>query len=134
MSLIIFGLVAAWRFTPPPRAIEIAANRPAVLHIHTLKAMADVTLTPGRAGLTQVSVLLMNGEFGGLDAKEVTLTLRNESAGIEPVVRPAARNAAGTWTVDRLPVPVPGRWTLGIDILVDDFEKVSLEGVIDIKP
>lgn len=133
LVLIVFGVVAAWRFTPPPRAIEITANRSATLHIHTLKAMADVTLTPGRVGLTQVTVLLLNGEFGGLDAKEVTLTFRNEPAGIEPVVRPAARDAAGYWTVERFPLPVAGRWTVGIDVLVNDYEKILLEGSVDIR-
>ena len=132
--MFIFGLVAAWRFTPTPRSIAIAASRPATLHVHTAKAMADVTFKPGRAGPTRISILLMNGDFGGLDAKEVTLTFRNDPAGIEPVVRAAARNAEGHWIVDDFVLPVPGRWNVSLDILVNDFEKVLLDGAIDIRP
>jgi copper transport protein len=134
LVVVIFGVVAGWRFTPPPRALEIAASRPATLHIHTDKAMADLTLRPGRAGPVQASIMLLDGSFGGLDAKEVTLTFRNEPAGIEPVVRTALRTADGHWIVDNLVIPVPGRWTVGIDILVNDFEKLPLEGTIDVRP
>ena len=134
LALAVFGLVAAWRFTPPPRAIAIAASRPATLHIHTAKAMADVRFQPGRAGPARISVMLLSGDFGGLDTKEVTLTFRNDPAGIEPLVRPAARNADGYWIVDNLVIPVPGRWTVGIDVLVNDFEKVPLDGTVDIRP
>ena len=134
LVVFIFGLVAAWRFTPTPRSIAIAASRPATLHVHTAKAMADVTFEPGRAGPPRISILLMNGDFGGLDAKEVTLTFRNDPAGIEPVVRAAARNAEGHWIVDDFVLPVPGRWNVSLDILVNDFEKVLLDGAIDIRP
>lgn len=48
--LLILGAVAAWRFTPPPRAIAAAAAAPVAIHVHTAKAMADFTITPGRAG------------------------------------------------------------------------------------
>lgn len=48
--VVVFGTAALWRFTPPPRALAVAAAQPASVHIHTLKAMADVTVTPGRAG------------------------------------------------------------------------------------
>ncbi|WP_204314651.1 CopD family protein, partial [Stenotrophomonas maltophilia] len=37
LVLAILGLVAGWRFTPPPRALAAAAHAPASLHIHTAK-------------------------------------------------------------------------------------------------
>ncbi|TIP54951.1 MAG: copper resistance protein CopC, partial [Mesorhizobium sp.] len=37
--LAIFGVAAGWRFTPPPRALAIAAAQPVSIHIHTLEAM-----------------------------------------------------------------------------------------------
>ena len=134
LVVAIFGIVAAWRFTPPPRAVEIAARRPATLHIHTDKAMADLSLEPGRAGPVRISILLLNGEFGGLDAKELGLTFRNEPAGIEPIARAARRDASGYWRVENLVLPVPGRWSVVVDILVNDFEKIVLDGTIDVRP
>ncbi|WP_054309737.1 copper resistance CopC/CopD family protein [Mesorhizobium sp. 1M-11] len=132
--LVIFGIAAGWRFTPPPRALAIAAAEPVSTHMMTLEAMADLTVTPGRAGSVSASIMLMTGDFGPLDAKEVTLVLSKPEAGIEPLKRIATKPGDGTWLVDGLVIPFPGRWTVRLDILVSDFEMVKLEGPIDIRP
>jgi copper transport protein len=43
IALVVLGLVASRRFTPPPRALLAAAEAAVHLHIHTDGAMADVT-------------------------------------------------------------------------------------------
>ncbi|PXW57905.1 copper resistance CopC/CopD family protein [Chelatococcus asaccharovorans] len=78
----IFAVAAFWRFTPPPRALAEAAAAPASIHIHTAKAMADLTVAPGRVGPSLASIVIMTGDFGPLAAKDVTLILANPSAGI----------------------------------------------------
>jgi copper transport protein len=132
--LAIFGIAAGWRFTPAPRALAIAAAQPASVHIHTLKAMADLSITPGHAGPVAASIVIMTGDFGPLDAKEVTLVLSKPDSGIEPLKRPATKPGDGSWRVDNLVIPVPGRWTARVDILVSDFEIVKIEAPIDIRP
>jgi len=132
--LAIFGVAAGWRFTPPPRALAIAAAQPASIHIHTLKAMADLSITPGHAGTVSASMIIMTGDFGPLDAKEVTLVLSKPDSGIEPLKRAASKPGDGSWRVDNLVIPVPGRWTVRIDILVSDFEMVKIEAPVDIRP
>ena len=106
----VFAVAALWRFTPPPRVLAIEAALPASVHIHGEKAMAEITVEPGRAGPVAVSIFVMDGAFDPLPAKEVTLVLSNAAAGIEPIRRPA-RLVAGVWRVDDLVVPVAGRWT-----------------------
>lgn len=132
--LAIFAVAAGWRFTPPPRALAIAAAQPASLHIHTLKAMADVSFTPGHAGPVAASIVVMTGDFGPLDAKEVTLVLAKPDSGIEEIKRPARKADDGTWRVDDLVIPVPGKWTARLDILISDFDIVKIEGPVDIRP
>lgn len=132
--LAIFGVAAGWRFTPPPRALAIAAVQPASVHIHTPKAMADLSITPGHVGPVAASIVIMTGDFGPLDASQVTLVLSKTDSGIEPIKRAATKPGDGTWRVDDLVVPVPGRWTARLDILVSDFEIVKIEAPIDIRP
>ncbi|WP_315925032.1 copper resistance CopC/CopD family protein [Mesorhizobium sp. SP-1A] len=134
LVLAIFGVVAGWRFTPPPRALAIAAAQPASTHIHTLKAMADLSISPGHAGPVTASIVVMTGDFGPLPAKEVTLELSKPDAGIGPLKRPARKMDDGTWRVEDLVVPVPGRWVARIDILISDFDMAEIEGPIDIRP
>jgi copper transport protein len=128
----VFAIAALWRFTPPPRVLAIEAALPASVHIHGAKAMAEVTVTPGRAGPVAVSVFVMDGAFDPLPAKEVTLVLSNPAAGIEPIRRPA-KLVDSAWRVDELALPLGGRWTVRLDILVSDFEMVKLEGEMAIR-
>jgi copper transport protein len=132
--ILIFAVAAAWRFTPPPRALAIAAAQPASVHIHTAKAMADLEIAPGHVGRVEAKIVIMSGDFGPLDAKEVTLVLSNASAGIEPIRRPARKPGDGTWRVDGLVIPASGRWTVRVDILISDFEIARLTGDVDIRP
>ncbi|RUV13586.1 copper resistance protein CopC, partial [Mesorhizobium sp. M1A.F.Ca.IN.022.04.1.1] len=131
--LAIFGVAAGWRFTPPPRALAIAAAQPASIHIHTLQGMADLSITPGHAGQVAASMVIMTGDFGPMDAKQVTLVLSKPDSGIEPIKRPATKRGDGTWRVDDLVIPLPGRWNARLDILVSDFEMVKIEAPIDIR-
>ena len=129
----ILALVSSWRFSPPPRALAAAQSEPALLHLHTLEALADITIAPGRAGPVSVTITVLTGNFGSLDAKEIVLTLENRGAGIEPITRAAIKRADGRWGVDALLLPVPGRWNLQLAILISDFDKAMLDGVVDIK-
>jgi copper transport protein len=134
LALLIFAIAAAWRFTPPPRALASLAAAPVAVHIHTERAMADVRFDPGRMGMTAVSIVLMSGDFGPLDAKEVQLVLSHENAGIEAIRRPVEMGADGIWRLQAVPVPVPGRWNVRLDVLIGDFEKILLEEAVDFRP
>lgn len=132
--LLIFGVAATWRFTPPPRALQIAAAQPASTHIHTDKAMAEVTITPGKAGVVSVSTMVMTGDFSPMEAQEVSLAFSNPKSGIEPIERKATKGENSTWTAEGLTLPLAGTWNVRVDILIDDFNITRLDGEIDIKP
>jgi len=134
LVLAIFGTAALWRFTPPPRALAEAAAEPSSIHIHAADAMADLSLTPGHAGTVAAAISVMTGDFGPLDAKEVSLVLANPAAGIEPIRRKAVKGADAVWRIEALAIPIAGRWQVRIDILIDDFRIAKLEDAIDIRP
>jgi len=132
--LLTSGGAAAGRSPPPPRALAAAAAAPATTHIHAAEAMADLTVTPGRAGIVSVSAFIMTGEFGPLDAKEVTFVFSNPSVGVEPFKRKAERRGDGNWQVDDVVLPLPGAWNVRVDVLITDFEITRLEGRLTIRP
>jgi copper transport protein len=136
LVFMVLGVVAGWRFTPPPRALAeaAAAAEPLHIHIHSEKAMADVSVSPGRAGPVSVSLAIQDGEFAELPAKAVTLTLSNPAAGIEPIRREARHLDGVIWRVDGLIVPAPGVWNAKVDILVSEFSQVTLQAPLTIPP
>jgi copper transport protein len=132
IALLALGFVAAWRFTPPPRALFAAAEAPIHVHIHGDKAMADLTIEPADSSGRQVTVSIVDDQFRPLLAKEVTLLLAKPEAGIEPLRLPATHVESTIWRIDRVHLPVLGGWQVRVEILVNDFEKISLENRIQL--
>jgi copper transport protein len=131
LVVAILGVVGLWRFTPPPRAL-VVANDDFFTHVHAERAMADVTLSPGHAGPIRIAVQLRTPDERLLNAKGLSVTLSNPEAGIEPATAEAKPAGEGQWRV-AMAAPVPGRWTLRLDILISDFDSLSVEAPVLIK-
>jgi copper transport protein len=127
----ILGVVGLWRFTPPPRLLVATADH-VFVHLHTDKAMANVTLSPGNAGPIAIDVQLETPDEQTLNAMAVSVTLSNPELGIEPITAQAQRTGDGQWRV-QMTAPVAGRWSLGLGILVSDFDKISVEAPVVIR-
>ena len=79
-------------------------------------------------------MVIMTGNFGPLDAREVSLTIANPAAGVEPISRAAYKPGDGTWRIEGLTIPLPGLWAARLDIQVADATTVALEGEVAIRP
>ncbi len=126
----ILCVVAGWRFTPPPRSL--VPDAPLAVHIHTDKAMFQVLVSPGRVGMDDFVLQLMNGDGTLLHAKGATLTLSLPERGIEAIERQGTLEPDGFWHVSKVPLAIPGRWHMRIDALVTDFQEITLEDDLDV--
>lgn len=133
LVLLILALVAGWRFTPPPRALAIAAaNLPPIMtHVMDDKAMATLTLTPGNAGPVLLELWLTDPDDAPLTPQEVSVTLTEPALGIGPIKLKAVGEGP-YWAVEGASIPVAGMWTVAIDIRASRFELFKLETELDI--
>jgi copper(I)-binding protein len=81
-------------------------------HLHTEKAMANVTVSPGRAGPVVITIQLETTDELPLIAKAVSVTLTNVQVGVEARTSQAERGDDDHWRV-KMSTPVPGSWMLG---------------------
>jgi copper transport protein len=125
LALVVLGLVALWRFTPPPRAL--ATEAPISVHLHGERAMAQIEIARDGAAGARADVQVLDGAFQPLAVKEVTLVFANPAAGIEPLRRIATPTGANQWRVDQLTIPLAGRWILRVELLIGDFDKIMVE-------
>ena len=129
LAIIIFGLVGFWRFTPPPRAL--ISNSSAFVHLHSETVMANISLS----GITnELRVQVAQPDFSPLAAKEVTVRLSNQAAGIEPIMRVAKPTDQGDWLITGVVLPNTGYWIVEVDALVTDFDKLSISGPLVFAP
>jgi hypothetical protein len=113
IAVVILGLVASWRFTPPPRSLFAAAAQPIHIHIHAEKAMAELQIEPPAPDGRRITIGVLDGEFRPLAAKEVELFLSKPDAGIEPRAGRLARENAKSQRhrgLNAPPRPTPAQW------------------------
>lgn len=130
--VVILGLVAGWRFTPPPRALataqaaEVPAD-PIMEHLIDGSTMAMVTIDPGIAGTVCLDAMISDIEHNPKQAQAVSVIISNPVLGIEPI-KQEATEADGIWTVEDLSIPIAGIWQLEVEVRVSRFELVRLRG------
>jgi len=101
-------------------------------HLHTEKAMANVTVSPGRAGPVEISIQLETTDEAPLTAKAVSVTLVDVQTGRKLPPVEAARDGDDGWRV-KIAQLTPGRWMLGLGISISEADRVSVESPILIK-
>ena len=66
-------------------------------------------------------------------AREATLAWSLPAAGIEPIRVDAGLPLPGVVVAHDISLPQPGRWRLRLDLLIDDFTRLTYEGEIDVR-
>lgn len=137
VAVCILGLVSLWRFTPPPRSVHaaqtgVSAQAPAPIQtmISGPQAHASLRYQPGGQNLPGALLIDLTAipADTALAAQAVTVTLSNPASGIEALDRDATRAADGSWRATLPPLPRIDGWQVRLDIRVDDFDQVTLEG------
>jgi copper transport protein len=101
-------------------------------HVHTGKAMANVTVSPGRAGPVDITIELETMDEKPLSAKAVSVTLSDMQTGRRLPPVQAMRTGEAGWQA-RVPMLTAGNWMLGLGIAITDTDGVSVESPIVIK-
>ena len=101
-------------------------------HLHTEKAMANVTVSPGRAGPVEIAIQLETTDETPLAARAVSVTLVDTQSGRKLAPVEASRDGEDSWHV-KVAQLTPGRWMLGLGISISEADHVSIESPILIK-
>jgi copper transport protein len=131
LALGIVGAVALMSLAATPLAATTDDDS-FFTHLHTEKAMANVTVSPGRAGPVEISIQLETTDETPLTAKAVSVTLADMQTGrkLQPVE--ASRDGDDGWRV-KVGMLTPGKWMLGLGIAISEADHVDVESPILIK-
>lgn len=128
LALLIVAAASLWRFAGPEQYQYAYAKPPVSLHLHGQKAMAELEMSPQPDGMVDVRVSILTPEFDPMQPRSVSLGLRNSLRGIEPLKYGLTNAADGTWAVRNLPLSDTAGWSVDLQVLIDDFNLVHLEG------
>ena len=131
LAVLILFVAAGFRLTAPPRAVEPVPEG-AELHLHDSSTMAVVTLEPGTVGPNEVTIDLSDPEGAPLVVREMEISFSRHDGALEPVRAIAMSDGNGIWSASAFLLPIAGDWTIGLRILVSDFEQTTLSGPVQI--
>jgi copper transport protein len=136
LIMVIVGVAAGWRFTPPPRtlAVQIQNEAMATLSFPKGELAGSVSVTPARPGENTVTVVLNTPNGAATGLKSVRVALSNEALGIPKLVLDGALNQSGIWKSEAALVPAAGDWTITVEVRISDFVQVRGSAVLVIGP
>lgn len=134
LMLVLLALTAAFRLTPPPRAMADLPVSRVEVHLHGRESMADIVLIPGRPGQNRVEIIPLDGDFQPFTPLEVTLFFAKPEEGLERIELRATMDADGFWTAGPVHLPQGGTWDIVVDILITDFRKELIGGEMQLLP
>jgi copper transport protein len=135
----VFVATAALTSVPPPAGGNIGEHTrhgtDAGQVVRTAAGPLDLmlTVTPARPGENAIELRVSGSDGAPKDVLLVTLHLGSPNLGIEKIPRVMTRTESGRYRLLGPELAVPGRWRLGADLLVSDFEKRTAEFIIDIE-
>jgi len=103
------------------------------LHLHGQKAMAELEMTPQPDGTADIRISILTPQFDPMQPQSVSLGLRNAVRGIEPLKYGLTNAADGTWAARNLPLSDIAGWSVDVQVLIDDFNLVHLEGDLPVE-
>ena len=114
LGLCVLFFVGTLGTLPPAAHVHAASTGippdAAFVHIHTSEVMADVTIEPGRAGRTDVTIRVSREDFSNYPAEDVRLAIDPPTAGGQTIERTAVEQPDGSWLVNDLTLAPSGVW------------------------
>jgi copper transport protein len=137
VAAAVLALTAALGQTVPPRAL-LAGHDHGAPAGYTVVASADdvtatVAVTPARPGRNGADIFLQRPDGAPLAALALEIELALPAAGVEPLVRTARAVEPGHYRLGALDIPLAGRWTLTLGVLISDFDKRHIAVVLPIR-
>ena len=137
VGLCVLLFVALLGTLPPAAHVHaISTGIPsdaAFVHIHTVEVMADVTIEPGRAGRTDVTIRVSREDSSHYPAKDVRLELDPPSAGGRTIGRAAIEQADGSWLVNDLTLAPAGIWAARVIVRSVKGDPIVLDAPVVIE-
>jgi len=131
-GLAIGMLLAGLAGMTMERSIGAVSDDDFFTHLHTEKAMANVTVSPARVGPVELTIELETVEELPLTAKAVSVTLTDMQTGRALQTIDAARQGEAQWLA-AVSMPSAGRWMLALKVAITDSDRVDVAAPIIIK-
>lgn len=134
LIMVIVGVAAGWRFTPPPRSLSAEPLHTTSVSLQFPKAdiTGRLTIAPGQSGLNNVTLVLTEKELTSPEVESVRVFLGSPELGIDRLEISGTMTEVGVWKSDDAVIPVAGSWIVTVDVRISDFVQTRASAAVDI--
>ncbi|MGD9507583.1 MAG: copper resistance CopC/CopD family protein [Geminicoccaceae bacterium] len=132
LALAVLAVTATFPLSPPPRSVAVVEPE-ATIVAPGRGGQATITLRPGRSGANRLEAMVVDRDGLPIMARSAELLWSLPEAGFEPLRLAGSLPQPGVVLAAPVDMPATGRWRVRLDLLVDDFTKLSFEGEIDLR-
>ena len=121
----------------PPHVVGTAAVRQQPWHgerVLPSGLSATLSVSPAQAGTNTLELTLKGKDGRPLAPLAVSAELRPADTNAQPLERPLTLAQPGQYRLDRIELPMDGRWAVHIVVLLNEFEETGFEFELDATP
>lgn len=130
LLVAVLGVTALLVNTAPTAAVEA---RPYSATLDAGKILADVVVTPARAGENEVHLTLSKRAGGPAGALEVTMQFALPAEGIEPIDVTLRKAGVDHYISTGLTLPLAGDWRMTLKVLTDPVTQETATSTVTIR-
>ena len=132
LALMIVAFASSFRLTPPPRT---ASQEPQaqIVAVTQTDITAELRMSPSLVGPNDLTIRVSTADGTALDPLEITLGFSLPDLDLGPIMVAASLDESG-WTTQPFILPQPGEWNIDINLLVTDFDIVTLKAKVNVAP
>jgi len=134
LIMVIVGVAAGWRFTPPPRAVavQLQSDATAGLVFPKSELLGTAKLAPAKVGENTVTVRLTTVDGQAAEVKSLRVWLSNKELSIPKIDVTGELTDVGIWKSQVALVPASGTWTITVEVRISEFVQARGSNIIDI--
>jgi copper transport protein len=134
LIMVIVGVAAGWRFTPPPRSLatELVHAKSVSLEFPNGEITGRLTVAPGQSGPNAVTVVLLHNDQIPAEVKSVRAFLSSPELGIDRLEIGGTMVELGQWRSDEAIIPVAGNWIVAVEVRISDFVQTRASATVSI--
>jgi copper transport protein len=130
VAVVVLAVTALLVNAQPARS---ALAQPFTTEMRSNLVLVDVTVDPAKAGPSALHFYTLSPQGAVQEVQDLTASLTLPSRDVGPLAVPVQRAGPGHFVASGFNIPLSGKWTLEVKVLLSDIDEATVSGTVPVK-
>src|SRR5581483_10864852 len=130
IAVVVLAVTALLVNAQPARS---ALAQPFSTELRSDQVLVDVTVDPAKTGPSALHFYTLSPQGAVQEVQDLTASLTLPSRDVGPLAVPVQRAGPGHFTATGFNIPLSGKWTLEVKVLLSDIDEATVNGTVPVK-